>query len=132
MVIGQPPGAGIEILARSELHMLGDAAQLGIGVAAIQRPVPAAGTVVIFQDLHLIAGVAQLMAATMPAMPAPRIRTEAPFAAPDNLIGPVKSDCARIAHRDHRVVHHGAATRGADEVQERTAADGRLIVVRHG
>ena len=60
VVIGQAPGAGIDVLAGIELDMLGGAAQFGIGVAAIERPVTAAGAAVIFQHRHFIAGVAQL------------------------------------------------------------------------
>ena len=54
-------GPGLKYRPLSNCDMLGDAAQFGIGVAAIERPVPPAGPVVIFQHLHLVAGLAQFI-----------------------------------------------------------------------
>ncbi len=60
VVIGNPPGPGIDVEPRLELAGLRRAAKLGKTVAAAQRPVTAAGAAVELQHLDLIAGVAQL------------------------------------------------------------------------
>src|SRR5207245_212035 len=60
VVIGNAPGAGIDVEPLGELAGLGGAAELGELVAAAQSPVAAAGTVVELQHLDPIARLAQL------------------------------------------------------------------------
>src|ERR1700722_13214246 len=60
MVIGNAPRTRVQIQALRELHVLREAAELRIRVAAIQRPVAASGSIVVFEYLHFVAGVAQL------------------------------------------------------------------------
>src|SRR3712207_7576130 len=45
VVIRDPPGPRVQVVTLVETDLLGEAAQLGVGVAAIQRPVPPAGAV---------------------------------------------------------------------------------------
>jgi hypothetical protein len=61
VVVRDAPGPGIEVVAGLEPHILGRAAQLGVGIAAVKRPVPAAGAVLVLQDAHRVAGLVQLM-----------------------------------------------------------------------
>ena len=56
MVVGNTPGAGIDVVVAIKGHMLGRAAHLGVGVAASQRPAAAASFLAVLQHLDLIAG----------------------------------------------------------------------------
>ena len=59
-MVRQAPGTGVDVQALVELAVLGFAAQFGISVAAAQGPVAAARFRVVFEHLHLVAGLAQL------------------------------------------------------------------------
>lgn len=59
MVRRDPPGAGVDVVALAELDRLSKAAQLGKGVAPAQGPAAPACLLAVFQDLHLIARIAQ-------------------------------------------------------------------------
>jgi hypothetical protein len=59
MVIGDAPGAGIEIQPGIEAAFLRLAAQIGDGVAAADGPGAAADAVVVLDQLNFIAGIAQ-------------------------------------------------------------------------
>ena len=60
VVIGNPPRPRIEIQAGIEFALLRRTAQLGVAVAAAQRPVAPTGAAVELQYLHRVAGLAQL------------------------------------------------------------------------
>ena len=60
MVIGNAPWPRIEIKAGVELALLRCAAELGVDVAAPERPVPSARTRVIFKHAHFVAGALKL------------------------------------------------------------------------
>ena len=55
VVVGNAPGPRIEIETVGESAGLGGAAEFGVDVAAADRPVPAAGARVVFENLHLVA-----------------------------------------------------------------------------
>src|SRR6185369_15042615 len=59
VVVGDAPGTGVEVLALGEAAVLHAAAQLGEGVATAYRPAASTGTLVVFQDRDLVAGIAQ-------------------------------------------------------------------------
>ena len=61
MVIGNSPGARIDVQVLVEFALLREAAELRVPVAAAQRPISAAGSGVVFEHLNLVAGVAQLI-----------------------------------------------------------------------
>ena len=61
VMVRNAPGAGVQVMAIGELHILGGAAEFRVLVAAIERPVPAAGAVLVFQDLDLVARLLQLI-----------------------------------------------------------------------
>src|SRR5207237_6798224 len=60
VVIGNSPRPGVDIQTAFEVAGLREAAEFGEAVAAAQGPVAAAWPIVEFQDLELVAGVAQL------------------------------------------------------------------------
>jgi hypothetical protein len=110
----QGPGFRYWPWSNSQLH---DAAEFGVGVAAPQRPVPAAGAVLVLQDLHLVAGLAELdrgdhagEAGTEDQhLGAARVALQARDAAMRRFL--------RMAEAGHRLVHHGTARDGADHRQ---------------
>src|SRR5215469_16297101 len=123
VVIRKPPWSRIEILAGRELDMLGGAAQLGIDVPAMERPVPPARPVVVFQHLDLVAGVAQF-----------QCRYHAGYARAEDQdrgagTGIAEFGWAGIARllREtqprHGVVHGGRTRHSANHSQQGTAAD---------
>src|SRR5215471_318575 len=61
MVVGDAPWAGVEIEAAVKGAFLRKAAKLGVGIAAADRPGAAPRAVVVFEDLQLVAGFAQLI-----------------------------------------------------------------------
>ena len=61
MVIGNAPGTWVEIMPLGEAAGLRFAAKFGDFVAAANAPVPAARTLVIFENADLVAGLAQLI-----------------------------------------------------------------------
>ena len=61
MVIRQAPGTRIDVEAGIELALLGLSSQFRVAIAAAQRPVAAARARVVFQHLHLVARIAQLV-----------------------------------------------------------------------
>src|SRR5271157_1120202 len=60
MMIGNAPRPWIDVKARVELAMLGRPAEFRIDVAAPERPVPPAGTKVVFEDLDQAARALKL------------------------------------------------------------------------
>ena len=60
MMIGNAPGAGIDVLALVEAALLAKTAQLRVLIAAAQRPAAPARNRIVFEHLHAVAGVAQL------------------------------------------------------------------------
>src|SRR5580658_5715304 len=61
MMVRDAPRARIDVKAWIKLTVLGKAAQFRIAVAAAKAPVATAGSSVVFQHLHPIAGIAQLI-----------------------------------------------------------------------
>jgi hypothetical protein len=59
MVMGDAPRSGIEIEPVRELALLSESTELFEPIAAAQSPVSAAGTIIEFEDLHGVAGIAQ-------------------------------------------------------------------------
>jgi hypothetical protein len=124
VVVRDAPRAGVEVQAGVELAVLHGAAELGVGVAAAQRPRAAAGARVVLEHLHAVAGLAQLEG-----------RDEARHARAEHqhrgaLRRALQVDRARVrrfggeAQRGHRLVHRGAAGGLADPAEEVAAGEG--------
>ncbi len=132
VVIGQTPGPGIDIEPLGELHVLGEAAELGIGVAAIKRPVPPAGAVIIFQDLDFVAGLAQLIGRRHSGHSSAQNQDRGALRIAIELDGFGKAGLGGIAHLRHRLIHHGAASHGTNQIQQRAPVHRHGIPVSHG
>src|ERR1700761_6842674 len=61
VMVGNAPGARIDIQTWFEFAFLAEAAQFGVTIAAAQRPVATTGASVVFQYLNFVAGAAQLI-----------------------------------------------------------------------
>src|ERR1700722_18634424 len=61
VMVGDSPGPGIEIEAFVERASLRGAAEFGIDVAAADRPVPAARSRVVFEQLDLVSHTAEFV-----------------------------------------------------------------------
>ncbi len=118
MMMRQPPGTGIDVLAGIELDMLGGAAEFGVSVAAIERPVPPAGAAVIFQHLHFVARIAQLdrRRHARDARAQDENRGAGLYRAQFRRTGITR--LLREAHFGHRAVHGGRSRQCADHVQQ--------------
>src|SRR6185312_9901915 len=130
MMIGNAPRTRIEVEPRLEVAILGGAAEFGVGIAAADGPVAATGALVEFQDLDLIARLAQLQrrghagksCAEDQDGSAPRIAFE--------LDRPLVARFRGKAEARHRVVHRRAARHRSDQ-REQIAPACSLSFVMH-
>ncbi len=126
-MVRQAPGARIEIDARVELHVLGGPVDLGHGVAAVDRPVPAARAVLVLQHLDLVAGVAQLHGRHHPR-PA---RTEDLHRSPRRRLAQLHRPLEGVrrllgvAERVHGHVHGAGAAHDPDHAEQLAPAGAR-------
>src|SRR5665213_4405927 len=129
VVIGNAPRAGIDVEAGIEGAILREAAELDIAVAAAQGPAPPAGAPAIFEDLHFVAGLAQLERRYHAGNPgaedqhrgALRIAVEAERSL---VVGG-----RRVTQDGHRLIPHTGASRRADRREEIAPAQrGRAVV----
>ena len=129
VVIGNAPRAGIDVEAGIEGAILREAAELDIAVAAAQGPAPPAGAPAIFEDLHFVAGLAQLERRHHAGKPgaenqhrgALRIAVEAERSL---VVGG-----RRVSQAGHRLIHRTGARRRADQREEIAPAQrGRAVV----
>src|SRR5882757_9340269 len=125
MMVRNAPGTWIQIQSLGELHVLGETAQLRIGVAAIQRPVAAAGPIVVFEDVNLIAGVAQLECGRHTGHARAQNQHRRTFRITFEFDGPGINGLARMAQFGHRLVHDCAAGACPDQFEERAPIHGR-------
>ena len=118
VVVRDPPWPRIEIEAVVEQAPLRGAAELGVRIAAPDRPVSTAGATVVFQDVDLVAGLAEFERSRHSGKPgaqdddrrARRIALELDRAP----IGRLRSD----PQARHRLIHRGTASGCPDQRQE--------------
>ena len=120
MVIRQAPGTGIDVETRIEAALLGEAAQLGIAVAAAQRPVATAGAGVVLQHLNLVAGVAQLVGGHEARNTRAEHEHRSALRRGAQLDRPVEIGFGREAETVHRLVHRRAARAQSDHREQLT------------
>ena len=131
VVIGDAPRPRIEIEAGVEFACLRRAAELGEHVAAADRPVPSAGSGIVFEHAHLIAGALELdrrrhaskAGSKNDDRGALRIAIE-----PDRAtVGRFR----RIAKAGHRLVGRRGADARADDLEQSSPAQSRRGGVAH-
>ena len=131
VVVGDAPWAGIEVEAGVETARLGRAAELGVDVAAADRPVPAAGTAVVFEDFDFVAGPAELERRGH----AGEARAEDQDGRPMRIA--IEFDRAAIRRfRRKAEAHHASSISSpagpcADALEERTPGQGRRGGIAH-
>jgi hypothetical protein len=123
VMVGNPPGSGVQIEALVELHVLGETAQLGVAIAAVERPVPASGTVVVFEHLDPVAGLAQLIGDAEAGEAGARHQDRRPLRIAGQFQGSVEAGLAGVGEGAHRLVHDGAAGRLADHGDQAAPAE---------
>ena len=132
VVVRNAPRTGIQIQSRSELYLLREAAQLGVGVAAIQRPAAAAGAVVVFENLNLIAGVAQLECGRHAGHARAQDQYRGAFRIALQVDAPGVTRLACKSKFRHCLVHDGAAGKRSDQLEERAPIHGCNRGISHG
>ena len=131
VVIGNAPRPGIEVEAGVELAFLRRAAQLGIAVAAAQRPVAAAGAVVELEHLHLVAGLAQLQRRHHAGQPGAENQHRCALGIAVELDRPLVAGLRRVSEAGHRLVQRGTSGRQPDQLQQVTSAGTGRFIARH-
>ena len=132
MVMGNAPRPGVEIEAGVEFAALGLAAELGIDVAAPQRPVPAAGARVVFEDLDLVAGPLKLDRRGHSGQARPQHDDRGPFRIAFELDPPAVRRRRRQPKLGHRLIHRRPAGGRSDQREQAAPGQrsGRLIAHR--
>ena len=132
MVIGNPPRPRIEIKSLFEFAGLLEAAEFGKRVAAAQRPVAASRAAIEFQDLNLVAGLAQLQRRRHAGKTGAKDQDgRAPHIA-GKLDRALVSGIRGKAEARHGVIHRRAAGDRADQRQEIAPAESFTAAALHG
>src|SRR5271157_5247195 len=132
MVIGNPPGSGIEVQVLVETAGLLEAAELGKAVAAAQGPAAPARAVVVFEHLHLVAGLVQLERRDQAGNSRSEDQHGGAFRVALEPDRPLVGRLGREPQGGHGLVHRRASGGGADHREETPAADRRLALFGHG
>ncbi len=66
MVVGDAPRTGVDVQVLIKIALLGEAAEFGVPIAATQAPISPPGPSVVFEDLNLVTGIAQLVSGGHP------------------------------------------------------------------
>ena len=106
--------AGIEVEPIVEADALHRATELGEGVAAAERPVQPAGAMLVFEHLHLIAGLAQLDRRRQPREACPEYQHAGAGRRALQVWRAAIRRFMRVAQAGHGQVHHRPAGDRAD------------------
>src|SRR5262249_24056506 len=120
MVIGNSPWTRIDIEPLLEFAFLLESAELDKTVAAADRPVAAAGAVVEFEDLNLVAGLAQFQRRHHAGEPGTQDQDRRPLRITRELDRALVGGFGREAETRHRVIHRRTAGDGADQREQVT------------
>lgn len=111
--------------------MLRGTAQLGIAVAAAQRPVPSVGAVVVFKQLHAVAGLAQLEGGAHAGQPGTENQDRRPLGVAIQLQRAFEIGFGRHAQAAHRLIHHRAAGGHTDARQQLPPRHRSRVIALH-
>ena len=114
VMIGQTPRSRIDVEPRVESAFLGESPELGVAVAAPQRPIAAARAGVIFEHLHLVAGFAQLVGRHETGDTRAEHEHRGSGRCAAQLDRPLVAGVRGEAEAGHRLIHRGASRRCAD------------------
>jgi hypothetical protein len=131
VVIGNPPWPGIDVETRIELAFLTGTAELRIGVAAAQRPIPPADAAVIFEQLHLVAGLVQFIGRDKAGEPCSQDQDRSPLRIAVELDRAVIRRFRRMTEAGHRLVHRRPARGRTDQIEQGAPAHRHRIGFRH-
>lgn len=131
VVVRNAPRPWVEIQALVEPAMLRGTAQLGIAVAAAQRPVPSVGAVVVFKQLHAVAGLAQLEGGAHAGQPGTENQDRRPLGVAIQLQRAFEIGFGRHAQAAHRLIHHRAAGGHTDARQQLPPRHRSRVIALH-
>src|SRR5271166_138068 len=132
MVIGNPPGSGIEVQVLVETAGLLEAAELDKAVAAAQGPAAPARAVVVFEHLHLVADLVQLERRDQAGNSRSEDQHGGAFRVALEPDRPLVGRFGREPQGGHGLIHRRASGGGADHGEETPAARRRLALFGHG
>src|SRR5262249_4318411 len=118
VMIGNPPRARIDVEPLVEGAGLRGAAELDETVAATQGPVAAAGAAVEFQDLHLVAGLAQFQRGRHAGEPGAQNQHRGAVRIAFQLDRTLVTGFGREPAPRHRVIHGRTACHRPDEREQ--------------
>ena len=118
MVVGQPHRTRIDVETGIELAMLGEPAQFGDGVAAADGDVTTAGLVLIFQDLHLVAGAGKFQRRGQAGQARAQYQHGRAARIAFELDRAGVAGLARKTQIGHRLIHDRAARGRADHAEQ--------------
>ena len=128
MMMGNPPRAGIEVEPLLELAGLLEAAEFGKAVAAADRPVAAASAAVEFEDLDLVAGLAQFQRRRHARKPGAEDQHRGALHVAGELERTLVGRLGRQAEARHRLIHRRTASDGPDQRQQIPPPDHRFVL----
>src|SRR3984957_10289338 len=111
MMIGQAPRSGIDVEPRIEAAFLSEPAELGISVAAPQRPVAAARARVVLENLNPVARLAQLVSRDHPRNARAEHQNRGSRRRTAQLNRALVTGVGGKAQAGHRLIHGGASRR---------------------
>src|SRR5262249_26431719 len=131
VMVRNAPWTGIEIESGGEFASLRAATELGVAVAAAQRPATAAGAVVVFEHLDAVACLAQFERRDQSGEAGTQDEHGRPLGIAIEPDRPrISGFCSKTQTR-HGAVHCRPAGRGSDERKEIASAHLRFIALAH-
>src|ERR1700736_1206542 len=118
MVIGNSPRPGIDVQVFVEPTLLGESTEFRVAAAAAQAPIAPAGTIVVFQHLHLIARVAQFIGGAHPGNARSEDQYGGALGCALQINGTSKRGVRRKPEAAHRLVHGGTSGGDAYHAQQ--------------
>jgi hypothetical protein len=122
VVVRDAPRAGIDVEALVELAFLRVAAEFGDRVAAAYGPVTAASAAIVFEDLHLVAGLAQFESRQHAGQARAKNQHRGALRIALELDRTLVVGFGRQPQAGHGLVHRGATRGHADQFEKVTPA----------
>jgi len=123
MMVWNAPRPGIEVVAGIEFAALAKAAEFGVLVATTQRPRAAAGALVVFEHLDLVAGAMQFEGRDESGHSGAEHQHRCAARRSGEIDRSAVARFACEAERGHRLIQHCGAGRLADAPQQFAAAE---------
>ncbi len=107
VMVGNTPGTGIGVIAGCEADLLGRTTQFGYGIAPTQADIAATGPVLEFQNLHMIACLAQFISGKHARKSRPQNQHTCAGLRTRQDGGRCKISALRVSHGSHGLIQGG-------------------------